>query len=79
MCQFEPAPLPGFKTTFTAPDAVVLLFLLIVLWVVVNLVNDPRSLGHRWFGRRGAVIVSLVPALCVVRSRHAVVFHYSIK
>jgi len=65
MCQFEPAPLPGFITTFAATDVIPLLLLIVFLWMVVNLVNDPRSLGRRWFGRRGAVIVSLVPALCV--------------
>jgi hypothetical protein len=45
MCQFEPAQLPGFITTFAATDVIALLLLIVVLWMVVNLVNDPRSLG----------------------------------
>jgi hypothetical protein len=66
MCQFAPAPLPGFKTPLTVIDFLVaLLLLLLVLSGTLVFVTHPGSRGRRWFGTRGAVIVSLLPALCL--------------
>jgi hypothetical protein len=43
-----------------------ILFLLVVFLALLVYVNSPRSLGYRWFGRRGAILISLAPALCLM-------------
>jgi len=66
MCQLQPAPLPGFQAPQTAIDGLVgVLFLLVIFFAALKFATSPQSLGRRWFGSRGAVIVSLLPALCV--------------
>jgi hypothetical protein len=66
MCQFEPAPLPGFQAPQTAIDGLVgVLFLLVIFFAALKFATHPQSLGCRWFGKGGAIIVSLLPALCV--------------
>ncbi len=67
MCHLDPAPLPGFQAPQTEIDLVVgILFLLSAFVAALVYVNNPRSLGHRWFGRRGAILISLAPALCAL-------------
>jgi hypothetical protein len=63
ICQIGVPPDPAFKTTFGAVDILLLIILLLGMALFTLWGSEDHTIGRRWFGLHGSVIVATLLSL----------------